>query len=68
MTARHIPAGTSMRVVDLGGRGTMATSTTVDTMMIRAMLVTMLTVTTGQPVAAPMQIAPTTITASSRRW
>eukprot|EP00959_Pyramimonas_sp_CCMP1952_P029874 626870-Pyramimonas_sp.AAC.1 len=56
-----------MRVGDLGGRGIMATSTTVDAIMILAMLATVLAATTGQTVAAPMLMTPATMTASSRR-
>eukprot|EP00959_Pyramimonas_sp_CCMP1952_P111730 2336949-Pyramimonas_sp.AAC.1 len=43
---------TSLRVGDLARRGIMATSTTVDAMMIVAMLVTMLTQTKARPVQA----------------
>eukprot|EP00959_Pyramimonas_sp_CCMP1952_P462794 9483837-Pyramimonas_sp.AAC.1 len=49
LTAWHVPASTSVRVVDLGGRGIMATPATVDAMLIVAMLATMLTAATGQP-------------------
>eukprot|EP00959_Pyramimonas_sp_CCMP1952_P276451 5779164-Pyramimonas_sp.AAC.1 len=59
-----------MRVGGLGGRGIMATSTTVDTMaMIVAMLVATIVDTMIVLVAttAPMPITPTTMTASSRR-
>eukprot|EP00959_Pyramimonas_sp_CCMP1952_P034959 732030-Pyramimonas_sp.AAC.1 len=45
----------------------MATSTTVDTMMVAAMQVTIMA-TTPRPVTAPMLITPTTMTASPRRW
>eukprot|EP00959_Pyramimonas_sp_CCMP1952_P374464 7842174-Pyramimonas_sp.AAC.1 len=68
VASRRIPAGTSVRVVDLDGRGIMATPTTVDTMMMNVvMLVAMLITTTGQPVTAPMLITLATMTASSRR-
>eukprot|EP00959_Pyramimonas_sp_CCMP1952_P180339 3771247-Pyramimonas_sp.AAC.1 len=53
LTAGQFPAGTSVRVGDLGGSGIMATSTKVDTMMVAAMLVTMVTTTTARPVTAP---------------
>eukprot|EP00959_Pyramimonas_sp_CCMP1952_P114894 2401965-Pyramimonas_sp.AAC.1 len=45
----------------------MAKSTTVDTVMLVAMPVTMLTATTARPVTARVLITPTTMTASSRR-
>eukprot|EP00959_Pyramimonas_sp_CCMP1952_P242334 5065309-Pyramimonas_sp.AAC.1 len=42
----------------------MATSTPVDTMMIVAMLVAMLTATTARPLKASTLVTPTTMTAS----
>eukprot|EP00959_Pyramimonas_sp_CCMP1952_P055360 1157418-Pyramimonas_sp.AAC.1 len=41
LTAGHFPAGSSMRVGDLGGRDVMATLTAVDAMVMVAMLVAM---------------------------
>eukprot|EP00959_Pyramimonas_sp_CCMP1952_P342171 7168506-Pyramimonas_sp.AAC.1 len=67
LTVGLIPAGTSVRVGDLGGRGIMAPSTTVDAMMIVAMLATMLAATTGWPVTTPRPVMPATMTAPSRR-
>ncbi len=67
LTARHIPAGTSVRVGGLGGRGIMATSTTVDTMIIVAMLVPALTMMTARQMMVPMLIMPMTMMESSRQ-
>eukprot|EP00959_Pyramimonas_sp_CCMP1952_P023363 491378-Pyramimonas_sp.AAC.1 len=57
-----------MRVSDLGGRSITATSNTADTVMIRAMMATMLATTTGHSVTAPLLLTAATMTAASRRW
>eukprot|EP00959_Pyramimonas_sp_CCMP1952_P190630 3987090-Pyramimonas_sp.AAC.1 len=49
LTAGHSPVGSSMRVADLGGRGIMATPTTVDTIMIVTMMVAMVAMATARP-------------------
>eukprot|EP00959_Pyramimonas_sp_CCMP1952_P331108 6933582-Pyramimonas_sp.AAC.1 len=56
----------AQRLGDLGEHGIMATSATVVTRIIVAMLETVMTTTTARPVTAPMLLTPT-VTASSRR-
>eukprot|EP00959_Pyramimonas_sp_CCMP1952_P075260 1572704-Pyramimonas_sp.AAC.1 len=65
--AQRPAMGTSVRVGDLGGPGSMATSTTVDATMMVATLMAMMAKATARPVTAPMLITPTTVTWPSRR-
>eukprot|EP00959_Pyramimonas_sp_CCMP1952_P419492 8786712-Pyramimonas_sp.AAC.1 len=54
LTAGPFPAGTLVRVGDLGGRGIMATPTAADAMMRVAMMLATVAMTTARPMTAKM--------------